>query len=289
MPYSDTVPIEGFTATVGTTPLAEKLKKDRFVLDEIDWFWRNFMSDDGKGLYGNLVEPITGDFNRIAENGEAWRHVSTQFQSLSKNLTDNTATLLTEHWTRGEASGAFHNYIEINWVGALFIAEQLSEYMGKGFDKISEWSIKLAEKAVELLSRVLQRILELSQKFVPVLGQAAGVFEWVMSGFKDFPYWSDVEDIIGIVQQIYSIHSKIEELAGTITGYLSACQSMLDAVSTIPEINSTQDVVQITKTMQGGQQEIQEKQEEFDKKKGELDGQISDLDQKLNPPAEPVS
>ncbi len=49
MPYSDTVPIEGFTATVGTTPLAEKLKKDRFVLDEIDWFWRNFMSDDGKG------------------------------------------------------------------------------------------------------------------------------------------------------------------------------------------------------------------------------------------------
>ncbi|WP_162830210.1 hypothetical protein [Amycolatopsis palatopharyngis] len=161
--------------------------------------------------------------------------------------------------------------------------------MGKGFDKISEWSIKLAEKAVELLSRVLQRILELSQKFVPVLGQAAGVFEWVMSGFKDFPYWSDVEDIIGIVQQIYSIHSKIEELAGTITGYLSACQSMLDAVSTIPEINSTQDVVQITKTMQGGQQEIQEKQEEFDKKKGELDGQISDLDQKLNPPAEPVS
>ncbi|WP_269756689.1 hypothetical protein [Amycolatopsis aidingensis] len=41
-------------------------------MDQIDWFWRNFISDDGKGLYAHLVEPITGDFNRIAENGEAW-------------------------------------------------------------------------------------------------------------------------------------------------------------------------------------------------------------------------
>lgn len=284
MPYSDTVAIEGFTATVGTTPLADKLKKDHFLLDQIDWFWRNFIGD-GKGLYDTLVLPITGDFNRIAENGEAWEHVAKQFQSLSKNLTDNTATLLSEHWTRGEASAAYHEYVEINWVGTLFIAETLSEYLAKGFAKISEWSIKLAEKAITLIDNVVDRILKLFGKSTPVVGQLVGLVEWVVSGFEDFPYWSDVAKIKSIIEQVFSIHETIENLANTIKGYVDASQSILDAIVSIPEINSTQDVIEITKTLKGGKEEMKEHREKLDKQTTKLDNQISDLDKKLNPPA----
>ncbi len=33
MPYSDTTPIEKFSPDVSTTPLADKLQEDRFLLD----------------------------------------------------------------------------------------------------------------------------------------------------------------------------------------------------------------------------------------------------------------
>lgn len=271
MPFSDTAPIEAFTPDVATTPLSGKFKRDHFLLDEIDWFWRNFFSDDDKGLYAALVDPVAGDYARIAENGKAWMHTSKQFQNMSKNLTDNTSKLLSEHWVRGEAASAYQAYIEINWVGALFIAEQLSECMGKGFAKLSEWSVKLAEKIVDLLGMIVERILKLARKFVGPVGAFAGAIEWISSGFEDFPYWSDVQAIIGLIDEVQTLHRQIENLADSMKAYFQAFEDVFSAIKSIPEINSTQDVAEITSTLAGGKKSIEERRREVKDTKSDLD------------------
>ncbi|WP_216213085.1 hypothetical protein [Amycolatopsis aidingensis] len=203
---------------------------------------------------------------------------------MSKNLTDNTYKLLTEHWTRGEAADAYQGYVEINWVGALFIAEQLSDYMGKGFTKLSEWSIKLAEKAIDLLDKIVQKIVKLAGKAVSSLGGVlAGLVNWVATGFEKFPYWSDVEEIVGLIHQVERLHVQIEELVAALGNYFKAYQGVFDAVKTIPEINSTQDVAEITKAMVGGKAEIKDKKKDLEEKKGQLDGKLSEIDKRLNP------
>ncbi|WP_253857786.1 hypothetical protein [Prauserella alba] len=252
-------------------------------MDELDWFWRNFIGEDGEGLYSALVEPITGDFNRIAENGEAWQHCATQFQSLSRNLTDNTASLVANHWTSGEASESYHQFVEITWVGALWIAEELCIFIGKGFEKVSEWSVKLAQKAIEIIETIVEAILKLAKKVVPVLGQVAGAVEWIASGFEDFPYISDVARIKDLIEQVYNIHNKIEQMANTIRSYLNACQGMMDAARAIPEINSSQDMIEITRTLSSGQQDMKEQKEAYQKQKKQLNNQINSLDRTLNP------
>lgn len=252
-------------------------------MNEIDWFWRNFIGDDSEGLYSTLVEPITGDFNRIAENGEAWEHCATQFQSLSRNLTDNTTNLVSNHWTSGEASESYHQFVEITWVGTLWIAEELCTFIGKGFAKVSEWSVKLAQKAIDIIQTIVEAILNLAKKTVPALGQIVGAIEWVASGFEDFPYVSDVTRIKNLIEQVYNIHEKIKQMVGTIRSYLNACQGMLDAARAIPEINSSQDMIEITKTLGGGQQDMKEQKEAYQKQKHQLNKQINDLDRTLNP------
>lgn len=283
MPYSNTVEITGYAANVANKPLVDKLDKNHFGLDDIDWFWRNFMSDNGEGLYATLVEPITGDFNRIAENGNAWKHASNQFRDLSKNLTDNTATLISQHWTHGESSAAYHQHIEIVWVGALWIGEELCTAIAKGFEKISEWSISLAEKAIEVLDRIIKAVSRLAGKAVPAVGQLAGAVEWIASGFQDFPYISDVNRIKSLIDQVYNIHEKIQQMAESVRGYLKACESILEAIKQVPEINSNQDMIEITKSLSTGREEMKEEKKKLTRQKSQLDSQLDRIDSTLNP------
>lgn len=288
MPFSDTATIESYVPSGDRVPLAERLRGDHDAMNAVDWLWRNFLSDRGEGLYTTLVEPITGDFNRIAENGKAWGHISAQFQNLSKNLTDNTHTLLTQHWTRGSAADAYQGYVEINWVGALFVAEELSTWMGKGFDKLSEWSVNLAESAVNLLETIIERAIKLARKFVPAIGQACAAWDWITSGFEDFPYWSDAHAIIGMVDEVLTLHTRLQELVHALQAYFEAYRGVLDAVGTIPETNSTENVAEITKTVLGGKAEIEESKGIFEEKRSALEGQLSSIDSRLNPQPNPT-
>ncbi len=163
------------------------------------------------------------------------------------------------------------------------MAQQICDYIAQGFEKVAEWSVKLAEKAIEVLEKIVELAVRLFGKSLPGVGQIAGAVEWIVTGFDDFPYWDDVTRIKNLVQQVFTIHNKIEELALTVQNYLEAAQGLVDAVGSIPQINSTDDVAQIAKSMTSDTATIQEEQENFDKQKSELDGQLNDIEQTLNP------
>ncbi|MGQ0842141.1 hypothetical protein [Actinokineospora sp.] len=279
MPFSDVDEVTPANIEVATTPLAEKLRGSYAVTDVIDWCWRNFLSDLGEGgLYKTLVEPVTGDFNRIAANGDAWNHVAESLGKVSNNVTENEVKLITESWTEGPARAAFQTHIEVTWVGALFIAKKSAEYMAKGFEKLSEYSIIAAEKVVSILDRIIDRIIKLAAKAVPAIGWLVGAVEWIASGFKDFPYWSDVDAIIGLVNDVLALHQTISDLVANADAYFKAFQEVLDAVGTIPEINSTHDVLAIADTINSGRQDMDQARTDFEQSQRDLDQQLTEID-----------
>lgn len=272
--FSNTTEMSRFSPVGEKTPISDYLENGFPLTDAIDWFWRNFVSDDNLGLRDALIRPLVGDYDRIRENGNAWRHISEQFQFLSQNLTDNTATLHREYWTKGAGADAFRSQIETYWVGGLWMAEEVSNLIAEGFDKTAEWCIALAERASKLLDTIIKRIMKLSAKAVPGSGWVVGAVEWAASGFEEFPYWSDVQDILAMVTEVRNLHAAIQNVVDAISGYMGVTGQILSAVQRIPDINSTQDVIAIGTSIHEGTKQMKESKADYKQLKGELDDQL---------------
>lgn len=284
MQFKDTVEIKGFFPTVAKKPIAEQFEEDYFLLDEVDWFWRNFFSDENKGLYATLVEPIAGDFNRIAENGEAWKHVADNFRAISANLTDNVHVVLRDSWSQGQAAEAFQSLVENIWSLALFVAEEMSDFMGAGFVSLSEGLVNLAEVVVKLLAKIVNKIKNLAARAISGLGGViAKAVEWVATGFEKFPYWEDVREISAIVSQVLGIHKTVQKLTDVVKQYIKSFLQAFDAIKAIPDINSTQDGFSIIKDVRDGTSGMEKQVKEYRENKGKLAERKSRIDDTLNP------
>ncbi|MDV6013290.1 hypothetical protein [Haloechinothrix sp. LS1_15] len=277
MSFSDTAEIEMFEPSGETKDLLGELDGS-YATDVVEHLWQQFISSDGRGLYDTLVTPITGDFNRIKENGKAWEHVSGQFESFSQNLADNTHTLLSQHWTYGDAADAYQQHIENHWTIGLYIAGKLSEAMGKGFEQLGDWSIALGERAIELINRIIKRLLRLAAKVVPKVGQVVAAIDWVASGFRDFPYVSDVQEIIELVDQVMTIHRRIEELVEAMQDYFDAFEDVIDAISSIPDVDHTHDMIYLADSLTSGLSEMENQRDKAERTADKLDEDLEELD-----------
>jgi hypothetical protein len=282
MPYSNAVDVPAGNITVDKTPLIDKVKGNHWETAVIDWAWRNFFSDKGQGLYSTLVYPISGDFNRIAANGKAWKYTAESLDKIQRNLDENKGKLRKTGWQDGPAAQAFDDTISMIWTPALLIASKSCDYLAKGFDKLAELSVKVAEKVVDLLDKVVDRIVSLAKKLVPGLGQVVSVFEWIASGFEKFPYWDDVKNIGKMIDEVFTLHKKITSLVSAAKGYLAGANQIVDAIKLIPEIDSVGDAAQIGKNVHKGAEEMKKKKESFDKAKTGVEEQRSKMDVILN-------
>ncbi|WP_147397439.1 hypothetical protein [Amycolatopsis panacis] len=273
LPYSNTQEIVGGKIEVDNTPLVEKLKGNHWETAAIDWAWRNFFSDKGEGLYAALVNPVAGDFNRIAANAKAWKYTAESFDKIRTNITDNKDKLLSSGWASGAGAKAFDEQISLIWSPALSIASKSADYLAKGFDKLSEASVKAAEKVVDLLDKIVSLIAKLFTKFCPGVGQIAGLIDWIASGFHDFPYWSDIQNIGRLIDAIFTLHKKISALVNAAKGYVAGANQIVDAIKAIPEAGSFGDATKIAFETKKGVTQMQSKKKDMDKKAGEVHSQ----------------
>lgn len=248
--YKDTYPYEPFTPSGETTPITSKLKDSFPLTDAIDWFWRNFVSEDGSGFRDALIKPLVGDYDKISQNGEAWRHVENQLSNFNANITDNTHVLLDGSWS-GKAADSYGELIEQVWSPALLLAETTAQFIAIGFEKFTAAVISIAKKACEVLDAIVKAIAKLAKKASP-WGAAVGVIEWILSGFEDFPYWDEVNVIRGAIEKIDTLHSQIREMVALFTKYLGAGEGFLNAAQRIPEIDSGSDLFYIGKKVATG-------------------------------------
>lgn len=276
--------------TVENKKLSEVMEGSHWGTDAINWFYENFISQNGKGLYDELIIPLTGDFNRIKANGTAWKHAGEMFWGTSANLSANAKKLYDEHWSHGAGAEAFHHHIEFAWTPVLLIARESCKWMGKGFEAISKESIKAADKCAELLDRILRKIATLAAKRLNAYGFASSLLnmgvKWVSQGFKlegkDFPFWGDVIEIKNIIQAVLNLHETIKQMVEAIEKYFDGFKQVLNAVKQIPDVDSTHKAVDVIDGFRAGNKKMSKAQKDYDKAEKKYDKQLDDLDKKVN-------
>lgn len=237
MPYADTNPVADHLRPpeVDTAGGIEEMVADQSVqVRVVDWI---FEQVTGESLVETIIMPLTGDWTRIAANGEAGRSVGSAVEAVSDNLSANVDQLQT-HWT-GQASDAFGNHIRTVWFGGLYAEAGLAKLIGEGFDAVAEMSQRLCQEALDLLERLVNKLLEaISTSWIPVVG------------------WGRA---IKLVWDAYQIYESIMGIIEAIRGIIEAAQQLFDAVGrirnaleAIPDVRNANDAVAVARELSGG-------------------------------------
>ncbi|SDD37065.1 hypothetical protein [Actinokineospora iranica] len=283
--WQDITPIQPAEITSEKKSLADEVQGKHPALDTVDFVWTNIigpMIGKPESLYDLLFKPIAGDFNRIRANGTAFEDAGKMYWDIAGNLGKNAATLTTEHWT-GDAATSFNNFVQVVATGALYIAKTCCDWLKKGFDKLADVSIQIANTCANLLNTVIEKLVKLAAKVIPGFGTLWSIAEWVISGFEDFPYISDAEAIVEGIQSIITLFENLESLVQSANAYWDAFKSVTEAVGQIPDINNTHDAVDTGKQISQSISDMKAAREAIDQKTGEITKQLSDMDSKAPP------
>src|SRR5438105_4535509 len=101
---------------------------------------------------------------------------------------------------------------------------------------------KIAMKCAEIFDRLIERIAAVARRLIPGAGQFLMAIEWIASGFKDFPAWSDIEDIARMVGEIKRLKEAITNLIDAAQKYIAGFEQAVHAIESIPQIGSIDDV-----------------------------------------------
>lgn len=224
MAYTNDTAITAPEIEVGTDDIADMLEKQKTnaFADAISWFWQNFVA--GKSLYQDLVEPVSGDFNRIKANGDAWTHTGTMLFNLGSNMELN-ARKLTEHWA-GPAAQDFQSSVVMQWLPAMLAAQQVCNLIGKGFVAIAQASIAAAKQVVKIITRIADLIQKLAMRVLKgttPLGAAVNVIgmAWDAAQHGEFPCMAEVRAILALVAQVKSLFASITAVVAVARTYVN--------------------------------------------------------------------
>jgi hypothetical protein len=250
--------------------------------DAINWVVRNFsefLGLGGKDLRQIVIEPLSGDYNRVRANGEAWTDVGTMLNTILNNLGQNAKRLVTSDW-HGEAASAFLDHIDVIWAGGLHVAGKCAEWLGKGFDKLADIVLKIATRCARMFDDVIDRIVKVGKRFVPVVGQISMLVEWISSGFKDFPFWDDITAIGKLISDIQDLQQTISELVTSAQDYANGFEQAVEAVKSIPQIDSVDGAAATAGEFREGAEKMRQARADFDKHAGEFQKQLDDMSDK---------
>jgi hypothetical protein len=108
--------------------------------------------------------------------------------------------------------------------------------MQKGFDRLADLCLDLAKECADIFRTLVDRIVKLCSKAVPIYGWAVALVDWIAEGFDEFPYWGDIDAIVEMIQKILHIHKVVENLVSVAKSYLECFNQAVDAVKAIPEV-----------------------------------------------------
>jgi hypothetical protein len=246
----------------------------------VNWFFKEvvgrFIDTGGKDLYDLLITPISGDFNRIKANGDAWHDVGDMFWKIAGNISGNAADLTKSDWT-GAAADAFFSQMNVVWTGAFLGIQGVCNLLQKVFNAIGDVSIKIATKCANMLNDVLARIARLASKCVPIVGWLGSLVDWASSGFKDFPYVSDIEDIITIINDVIHLQQTIQTLVDTGQKVYQGLQQAVDAIKQIPTIDTTHQAIDVITGFRQGVADTRKNADQLNKTEKDLQGQIDNM------------
>jgi uncharacterized protein YukE len=240
MAYTDTNPVSSLlrTPTANSGGIESMVASAGPQVQVVDWI---FKMVTGKSLVQTIIEPIAGDWSRIAANGEAWRSAAQGMIAISDNLSGNIGELQ-GNWS-GAASDSFANHITSVWDQALRAQSELAELIGQGLDTVAEEGRKLVDQLMKELEKLVNKLIEaIAVIWVPFAGWARAV-QMVWDAFQLF---MAIMDIIQAVKGIIEAAQALFEAVGNIRS----------AIESIPDVRSASDALDVMNRINAGMQGV---------------------------------
>lgn len=137
----------------------------------INWIYEQVT---GQNLVESLISPITGDFAKIGQNAEAWTAVGESLRAIRENINHGVSDLR-ESW-EGDAAASFETMIVGTWTVALEADAAVADLISQGFTKAADASEMLCSKVLEMLTKLVNRLIQAAcTAWIPVGGWANAV------------------------------------------------------------------------------------------------------------------
>jgi hypothetical protein len=227
--YADTKTVESFLEAPGANSgtFADKIADQGPQVQVVNWIWEHVT---GENLVEALIAPITGDWARIAANGEAWKNVGNAVEQISGNLSDNVGKL-DPYWD-GAAAQAFRRHIEVVWFAGLYAEGAVAKTIAKGFGFVADQSERLCQEALDLIMKLVNKLVSAVATFaIPVVGQVRAI--------------KLVRDAYQIYQTIIGIYEAIQATIKAMSPLLEALGNIKSALESIKNVRNLSNLAEL--------------------------------------------
>ena len=198
----------------------------------VDWVCQHIA---GKSLVGMVIKPLTGDFSKIRQNAEAWDNIGNAMSQFSTTMSGNARIATGDNWS-GPSALAHAAYVDVGWKAGLLVESQIAKLIAKGFTVVADQSEKLAGKALELLKKLIDKLIEIAAKAcIPVVGWAAEA--------------TTIIDAIDIANQIFQIIEMIKEIIENVKSMWQSIKDVGSQLAKIKDIHGFGDAIDIAKNL----------------------------------------
>lgn len=221
----------------------------------VDWVFQHIA---GQSLVDMVIKPITGDFSKMRQNGEAWETIGNAMKQFSATMSGN-ADIITENDWSGPSALAHKAYVDIGWKAGLLVEGQVAKLIAKGFFAVADGSEKLAAEALKLLKKLIDKLIEIAAKAcIPVVGWAGEA--------------TTIIDALDIANQIFGIIEMIKDIVEKVQSMWQSIQDIGSQLAKIKDIGSLGDAVDIGKNIKGDVSDISSDAKD-------IKGDVSDIGQ----------
>lgn len=214
--------------------LKQAIQDASWQLQAVNWIYEQVT---GQNLVDQLISPITGDFSKIEKNAQAWGEVGAALSSVRKNLNAGVSDLR-ESWD-GAGAMAFETMMVGTWTVALEADAKIAELVGSAFQKAADSSRMLCDKVLELLTKLINRLIQAAcTAWIPVGGWANAVR--LVIRCLDIVFM-----ILDMIQALYEMYQGIVQM-------VNGVKATGTALMKIPEIDGMGDVVNVSMEVGAG-------------------------------------
>jgi RHS repeat-associated protein len=248
MAYSDVVdPVamlnrapEGHTGP----QVADAIANAGFEVQAVNWVWQKIV---GESLVDSIIKPITGDFDKIAEQAGQWKNVSAALQAVRNNLNVGLGELQ-GGWT-GEAADKFRNLIGQTWTLGIEADAQAANLIGFALNKVAQGSRRACDQILHLIKMLVDKLIEAAAMLpIPVVGWGRAV-KLVYDGIQIYnAIMQLIEGIRAIIQGAQQVIDGIQQV-GTALSKIKDIHNLNDALNVANEAGQG-----IVTTAQGARQ-----------------------------------
>lgn len=236
---------------------ADKIKDQGPQVQAVNWVWEKVT---GENLVESIIAPMTGDWAKIAADGDAWVNTANAVEQVSINLSDNVAKL--DPLWDGEAAEAFEKHIDFLWAMALYAEAAVARLVAKGFGFVSEQSEKLCKEALEKLTQLINRLLiAAGTALVPVVGWAAAA-KLVWDAYHLY------KAITGLIKAVEAVINAVETL-------ITSAINIKNALADLPDVRNLSDAIELGQEIKRSTDAVEESSKEVnesvDKRSKEID------------------